>query len=105
MLRDAYHGSLNRCNDASLVSGSERWTGGLLRFSSEDLEEEGEDVDDVEVNVERGEDVLLWTHGVALVPHEELGVKCQKLKQRTKQQVRQLHVSFCFVCCAANCYF
>lgn len=56
------------------------------------MEEEGEDVDDVEVNVERGEDVLLWTHGVTLVPHEELGVKRQKLKQRTKQQVRQLNV-------------
>ena len=55
-------------------------------FCAKDLEEEGEDVDDIQVDVEGGEDVLLWTHGVALVPHEELGVKCQKLQKTNKQK-------------------
>lgn len=55
------------------------------------MEEEGEDVDDIQVDVESGKDVLFWTHGVALVPHEQLGVKCQKLPQNTSK------ISFCFL--------
>lgn len=51
---------------------------GLLSLCSKDLEEKGEDVDDIQVDVESGEDVFFWTHGVPLVPHKELGIKCQK---------------------------
>lgn len=53
---------------------------GLLSLCSKDLEEKGEDVDDIQVDVESGEDVFFWTHGVPLVPHKELGIKCQKLQ-------------------------
>lgn len=71
---------------ASLVFREERQGECLFLLCSKDLEEEGEDVDDVQVDVECGEDVLFWTHGVALVPHEELGVKCQKLKTEKKKK-------------------
>lgn len=48
----------------------------LVLFSSKDLEQEGKDVDDIQVDTESCKDVLFWTYGVALVPHEKLGVKC-----------------------------
>lgn len=76
MLGDCCTVALSKCNNTLLVFVSK---GGSLSLSAKDLEEEGKDVDDVEVNAERGEDVLLWAHGVALVPHEELGVEGQKL--------------------------
>lgn len=48
------------------------------------MEEEGEDVDNVQVDAESGKDVLFWAHGVPLVPHEELGVKCQELQRKQR---------------------
>ena len=52
------------------------------------LEEEGEDVNDIQVDVEGGKDVLLWTNGVALVAHQQLGVECKELEQR-EEAVRE----------------
>lgn len=48
---------------------------------SEQGQEEGEDVDNVEVDVESGKDVFLWTYCVALVPHQKLCVKRQELNR------------------------
>lgn len=53
---------------------------GLVSLCSKDLEEKGEDIDDIQVDVESGEDVFFWTHGVPLVPHKQLGIECQKLQ-------------------------
>lgn len=71
-------GLLNVQTGASLLCRPEIQGDGLLLFCSKDLEEEGEDVDNIQVDVESGKDILFWTQGVPLVPHEELGVKCQK---------------------------
>lgn len=48
----------------------------LISPGSKDLEKKREDVDNIQVDVESGKDILLWTDGVALVSHEQLGVKC-----------------------------
>lgn len=43
-----------------------------------DLQEERKYVDDVQVNVEGSKDVFLWTHGIATIPHQELGIEGQE---------------------------
>jgi len=49
-----------------------------------DLQEERKYVDDVQVNVEGSKDVFLWTHGIATITHQELGIEGQELR-REKQ--------------------
>lgn len=50
-----------------------------LLAGAKELEEEGEDVDDVQVDVEGSEDVFLRVQRVPAVPHQHLGVKGQEL--------------------------
>lgn len=50
-----------------------------LLAGAKELEEEGEDVDDVQVDVEGSEDVFLGAERVPAVPHQHLGVECQEL--------------------------
>lgn len=42
--------------------------GALLASSSQDLQQEAEQVDNVQVDAEGGEYVFLWAYGVTLVP-------------------------------------
>lgn len=51
----------------------------LLPSSSNDLQQEAEQVDDVQVDAEGGEYVLLWADGVTLVPQQHLSVERQEL--------------------------
>ena len=46
---------------------------------AKELEEEGEDVDDVQINIEGSKDVFLWVQRVPTIPHQHLGIKCQEL--------------------------
>ncbi len=46
----------------------------LFGWSANNLQQEKEDLDDVEVDRERGEHVFLWTDGVLPVSYQELGV-------------------------------
>lgn len=41
----------------------------LISPGSKDLEKKREDVDNIQVDVESGKDILLWTDGVVLVSH------------------------------------
>lgn len=50
-----------------------------------DLQEKGEDVDDVQVNIEGSKDVFLRAHSVAPITHQELCVEGQELGKRRKQ--------------------
>lgn len=54
----------------------------LILFCSKDLEEEGEDISYIHIEVESSKDILFWTYGVPLVPHQKLGVKHQKLQKK-----------------------
>lgn len=49
-----------------------------LLAGAKELEEEGEDVDDVQVDVEGSEDVFLRAERVPAVPHQHLGIECQE---------------------------
>lgn len=52
---------------------------------SKDLQEEGEYVDDVQVNVEGSEDVFLRAHSITPVAHQELCIEGQELgKENTE---------------------
>lgn len=42
--------------------------GALLASSSQDLQQEAEQVDDIQVDAEGGKYVFLWAYGVTLVP-------------------------------------
>lgn len=55
---------------------------GSLPARPEKLEQEGKDVDDVQVDAERGKDVLFRAHGISLVPYQQLGIKRQELWER-----------------------
>lgn len=50
---------------------------------SDNLQQEQEDLDDVDVEGQRGEDVLLRTDGVLPVSYQELSVICQELQTHT----------------------
>lgn len=50
-----------------------------LLAGAKELEEEGEDVDDVQVDIESSKDVFFWTQRVPTVPHQHLGIKSQEL--------------------------
>lgn len=51
----------------------------LFASSSHNLQQEGEQVDDVQVDAEGGEYVFLWAYGVTLVPQQHLSVERQEL--------------------------
>lgn len=53
---------------------------------ADDLEDVQEDVDDVQVEVQRSEHILLGTQGEFLVPQEQLRVHGQELQHNNKQQ-------------------
>lgn len=53
--------------------------GALLASSSHDLQQEAEQVDDVQVDAEGGEDVFLRADGVTLVAQQHLSVERQEL--------------------------
>lgn len=53
---------------------------GSIAASSCYLQQEAEQVDDVQVDAEGGENIFLWTDGVALVPQQQLSVECKELK-------------------------
>lgn len=55
------------------------WGGALLASSSHDLQQEAEQVDDVQVDAEGGEDVFLRADGVTLVAQQHLSVERQEL--------------------------
>lgn len=61
-----------------------------LLAGAKELEEEGEDVDDVQVDVEGPEDVFLWAQRVPAIPHQHLGVKCQELCGK-RRKLRDSH--------------
>lgn len=50
-----------------------------LLARAKELEEEGEDVDDVQIDIEGSEDIFLWAQRVPTIPHQHLGIKCQEL--------------------------
>lgn len=64
-----------------MMDGSWLWTlwSALLASSSHNLQQEAEQVDDVQVDAEGGEDVFLWADGVTLVPQQHLSVERQEL--------------------------
>lgn len=66
------------------------WLHSLLTGAKE-LQEEGEDVDDVHVDVEGTEDVLLRAQRIPAVPHQHLRVKCQELGKgrRCAEKIRK----------------
>lgn len=61
---------------------------GSVPTASKDLQEERKYVDDVQVYVEGSKNIFLWTHGIATVPHQQLGIKGQELR-RKKSKCRQ----------------
>lgn len=55
-------------------------TGGAsVATASDDLQQEAEQVDDVQVDAERGKDIFFWTDAEPLVPKQHLSVECQEL--------------------------
>lgn len=58
--------------------------------SADDLQDVQEDVDDVQVKVQRSEHVLLGTQGQFLVPQQQLRVHGQKLQHNAPSLIHYL---------------
>lgn len=67
-------------------SGGAGWDveGSSFPVGAKKLQEEGEDIDDVQVNVEGSKYILLRAQRVAAVTHQQLGVECQEQCKHTR---------------------